>query len=156
MRTESPRARVIPPPLYFLLCFALGGSLHLYCPVELGRYSFSTGMTIGMTMLFAAGVLGGWALFVMTRARTPIEPWKSPVHLVTSGPFGVTRNPLYVTLTLILAAVSVMANSAWMAGATVLLPVLLDRLVILREEVVLTAIFGSEYTDYKARVRRWL
>jgi protein-S-isoprenylcysteine O-methyltransferase Ste14 len=49
-----------------------------------------------------------------------------------------------------------MINSAWLAAASVLLPLLIDRLVIRREEVVLASVFGPQYQAYKARVRRWL
>ena len=152
----TTRVRVIPPPLYFLFCLLLGGSLQLLRPVELAGYAFRTGMTIGLVMVAAAGMLGGWALIVMTRAGTPVEPWKIPVHLVTSGPFRLTRNPLYLTLTLVLASIAVMANSAWLTGAAILLAFLLDGLVIRREERVLVSVFGREYTEYTSRVRRWL
>ena len=103
-----------------------------------------------------AGLLGGWALLVMVKRRTPVEPWKDPLHLVTSGPFRWTRNPLYVTLSTLLLALAIMANSAWLGAFAVVLPLLLDRLVIRREEEILERTFGSDYTTYKDRVRRWL
>ncbi len=49
-----------------------------------------------------------------------------------------------------------MINSAWLAAATVLLPLLIDRLVIRREEAILAGVFGPQYEAYKQWVRRWL
>lgn len=92
----------------------------------------------------------------MKRCRTPIEPGQIPARLVTTGPFRFTRNPLYLALLLVLTALAVMGNSLWLALGTGVLLLLLDRLVIVREEAVIRRTFGSEYSSYVARVRRWL
>ncbi len=154
--TGSKRLKVIPPPLYFLACLLAGSVIHYRRPVPLGPYSFELGAGVGVFTLALAGTLGGWALLEMTRHRTPVEPWKNPIRLVTSGPFRLSRNPLYLTLTTVIVALSIIANSAWLLAAGVALLLLLDRLVVRREEVVLEDIFGSEYMTYKSRVRRWV
>ena len=63
---------------------------------------------------------------------------------------------MYVGFTLIYAAITLLANSAW---PFVLLPAVLlvmQRLVIHREERYLERTFGDEYRAYRGRVRRWL
>ena len=67
-----------------------------------------------------------------------------------------TRNPMYLGLVFITAGLALLANALW---PLVLLPVVIvivRRAVIDREERYLTAKFGEEYLQYKARVRRWL
>ena len=92
----------------------------------------------------------------MRQSHTPVEPWKTPVQLVTSGPFRFSRNPIYVMFILVLISIGIAANSIWFLAASPLLVLLLDRVVITREEAWLEELFGSEYTSYKSRVRRWL
>ncbi|HEU4887618.1 MAG TPA: isoprenylcysteine carboxylmethyltransferase family protein [Thermoanaerobaculia bacterium] len=148
--------RVIPPPVLFLICLIAGSVLQSQRPVLIGPYSMAAGLGVGVLLLAAAGVLGGWALREMMTRRTPVEPWEEPVHLVTSGPFRISRNPLYVTLTAILLSIAVMANSLWLLASAVLLLLLLDTLVVRREEKILIGVFGDAYLAYKARVRRWV
>lgn len=92
------------------------------------------------------------------KARTtinPIQPDRASV-LVTHGIYAITRNPMYLSLLLLLAAYAGMQWS-WGAGAGPLVyAAYVTRFQILPEERVLEAKFGSEYTEYKGRVRRWL
>lgn len=150
------RLHVIPPPLFWLACLVAGSLVQYMRPFPLAPYSFVSGMIAGSIVFLLAASIGLWAFRTMHRHRTPVEPWRDPVRLVTSGPFRFTRNPLYVSLTLTLAGLALMVNSAWLAGAAVLLPVLLDRFVVIREEAVLSEMFGQEYADYRERVRRWV
>ncbi|MEO8379139.1 MAG: isoprenylcysteine carboxylmethyltransferase family protein [Acidobacteriota bacterium] len=151
----SPR-RIIPPPLLLVACLLTGAGLQYVRPWPLAPYSFLVGMSAGGLLLVLSGLFGLRALLLMRKHRTPVEPWKSPLHLVTEGPFRWTRNPLYLTMCTFMTALALMVNSAWVLGSALLLAVLLDRLVISREEKILQAIFGSAYTAYKGRVRRWL
>jgi protein-S-isoprenylcysteine O-methyltransferase Ste14 len=152
----SDSYRTIPPPLLFLACVAAGGFLQWRWPLHDALYPFHLGMVAGSIMLTFAAILGGWALFEMQRHRTPIHPGRMPRELVTTGPFAHTRNPLYVTLVTIAAAIAVMVGSGWLLLAATLLVGLLDRLVIVREEVAISRRFGDEYASYKSRVRRWV
>lgn len=107
--------------------------------------------------LMAAGIgMGGWFAWTMRRAGTPIDPCEAPTALVTEGPFRRTRNPAYLGLTLLYGGLSLLAGILW---PLLLLPGVLlavDRGVIQREERYLEKHFGSAYSDYRRRVRRWL
>jgi protein-S-isoprenylcysteine O-methyltransferase Ste14 len=72
------------------------------------------------------------------------------------GPFRYTRNPAYLSMTMMYAGIAALRNALW---AIVVLPVALlviERGVIEREERYLEGKFGEEYLSYKARVRRWI
>jgi protein-S-isoprenylcysteine O-methyltransferase Ste14 len=76
--------------------------------------------------------------------------------MVTEGPFRYTRNPAYLSMAMIYAGISSLANALW---AILLLPATLlvvQRGVIEREERYLERKFGEEYLRYKERVHRWL
>lgn len=87
---------------------------------------------------------------------TTPEPNGVASALLTMGPFRWTRNPLYLGLATLLACFSVGLDSAWMLLLVPVLVLLLDRLVIVREEARLRAQFGEAYAAYARRVRRWL
>lgn len=148
--------KIIPPPVLFLLCLIAGSIAHYSHPLVLGDYPFRAGLAIGCAMLLAAVTISGLAMREMRGMKTPIEPWEDPRHLVTTGPFRFSRNPLYVTLLLTSLAIAVMVNSLWLAASAALLLVLLDRLIVTREEKILGRIFGGAYAAYKSRVRRWV
>jgi len=76
--------------------------------------------------------------------------------MVTEGPFHYSRNPAYLSMTMIYTGIASLANALW---ALLLLPVALlvmQRGVIEREERYLERKFGEEYLRYKAQVRRWV
>ena len=100
--------------------------------------------------------LWGWFIWALRRADTPISPHEPTTRLVTEGPFRYTRNPDYLSATIIYAGVASLANALW---AILLLPIVLvvtQRGVIEGEELYLERKFGEEYLRYKARVRRWI
>jgi protein-S-isoprenylcysteine O-methyltransferase Ste14 len=148
--------RIHPPPVLFFTCLILATLAQHFWPLSIADYSFRSGMTVGAFTLLLAATLAAWGIFEMKLRRTPIEPGQIPAHLVTTGPFRFTRNPLYLALLLVFTALAVMGNSLWLLLGTGALLLLLDRLVVVREEAAIKHAFGSEYSAYVARVRRWL
>lgn len=68
----------------------------------------------------------------------------------------MSRNPIYVAMTLGCVGVAITADRVWVLVATALAVLGIDRMVIAREELFLEAKFGDDYLAYKARVRRWV
>jgi protein-S-isoprenylcysteine O-methyltransferase Ste14 len=100
--------------------------------------------------------LGIWGLLTFRRMGTTPEPNGTATALLTTGPFRFTRNPLYLGLSGLLAGFGLLLDSAWVLLGVPLLVLLLDRLVIVREEARLGAQFGEAYGAYRRHVRRWL
>jgi protein-S-isoprenylcysteine O-methyltransferase Ste14 len=106
-------------------------------------------------IVVGAGLLGTFVQ-AFGRARTPVDPYTPSQAIVTDGPYRLSRNPGYLGMALAYAGIAVVANAPW---ALVPLPVaiaVIDRGVIAREERYLERKFGSRYTDYRRRVRRWI
>ncbi len=85
----------------------------------------------------------------------PLHPDQASV-LVTSGPYTVSRNPMYVGLAGLLAA-----HAAWRGSWAALLPLagfvaVIDRSQIHAEEAALLEKFGPEYSAYRATSPRWI
>jgi protein-S-isoprenylcysteine O-methyltransferase Ste14 len=145
---------LVPPPLTYLLTLVLGLVLdrrsHIpFLPRKAARI-------LGWPLLGGGVLLNGWFNLTMRRADTPIDPRKPVSKLTTEGPFRYTRNPAYLSLTMIYAGIALLRNALW---AIFLLPLVLfaiQRDQIEREERYLERTFGEEYLAYKERVRRWV
>jgi protein-S-isoprenylcysteine O-methyltransferase Ste14 len=148
--------RVVPPPVLFFGCLLLSALMQYVRPLSIAAYSFTVGMVIGSSALLLAAALAAWGIWEMKRLGTAIEPGRIPARLVTTGPFRFTRNPLYLALLLVFTGLAIMSNSLWLALGVGVLLLLLDRLVVVREEAAIQRAFGSEYSAYVAHVRRWL
>jgi protein-S-isoprenylcysteine O-methyltransferase Ste14 len=111
---------------------------------------------LGWPLLISGVLLWGWFIWALRRADTPISPYESATRPVTDGPFRYTRNPGYLSATLIYAGIASLANALW---AILLLPamlIVLQRGVVKREERYLERKFGEAYLRYKAQVQRWI
>lgn len=89
------------------------------------------------------------------RLSLTANTYGTPRHLVVSGPFRVSRNPIYVAFLVPLASLAWLSWPAALAGMAIYL-VAMTYYVIAREEEVLEREFGAEYLDYRARTPRWL
>jgi protein-S-isoprenylcysteine O-methyltransferase Ste14 len=76
--------------------------------------------------------------------------------LVVDGPFRFTRNPLYLSLTLLYSGTALLLNLLWVVLLLPIALVIMQFGVISREERYLEKKFGQEYLRYKTRVRRWI
>jgi protein-S-isoprenylcysteine O-methyltransferase Ste14 len=76
-------------------------------------------------------------------------------ELVTSGLFGISRNPLYVGNLLLLAGIFIIWNSPWMYAIGVPFFLLAYRAIVAAEEAYLGRQYGEAYARYVAQTPRW-
>ncbi len=153
---DHPGVR-FPPPLLFILGFAVSLLVHKFLPLYLIADSLTWVFSIiGRLFTLIGLAFMIWGLLTFHRFRTAISPYQRASQVVTSGPYRFSRNPMYVGFTIAYIGGILTKNTLW---APLLLPVILWLLVVLvirPEERYLTQAFGSVYTDYANRVRRWL
>ncbi|WP_417353667.1 methyltransferase family protein [Flavobacterium alkalisoli] len=85
----------------------------------------------------------------------PRDPKKSD-HLVKSGIYAYTRNPMYVGMFLWLVSVCSYFGSLYSLIYCVLFVLYMTHFQIKPEEEILKDIFGQEYIEYTKQVRRWI
>jgi protein-S-isoprenylcysteine O-methyltransferase Ste14 len=110
----------------------------------------------GVAIALAGIALGLSSMRLFRSARTTIVPFQESSALLTAGPYRFTRNPIYLSMLLLLLGACVFAGSL---GPFVVPPVFVvatERFTILGEEAMLARTFGAEYASYCARVRRWI
>jgi len=145
---------VVPPPLLYAAGFLVGLALDWFLPLgRLPRTNFLKGL--GAALIVVTLLLGVSAFRAMRRAGTQVNPYKPTTAIVTSFPFAVTRNPIYLSLTLLYLGLVILFGTVWPLCLLIPVLVVMQRGVILREEQYLESKFGDVYRRYRERVRRW-
>lgn len=96
-----------------------------------------------------------WSQLAMGNSwRIGVDPSERTL-LVTHGPFGVVRNPIFTSTWLCAMGLLLLAPSALAIAALVLLVVSTEAQVRLVEEPYLLGVHGDAYRAYAARVGRF-
>ncbi|HXJ53826.1 MAG TPA: isoprenylcysteine carboxylmethyltransferase family protein [Burkholderiales bacterium] len=78
-----------------------------------------------------------------------------PVRLVTSGPFALCRNPMYLGHLIFLAGLALVLRS-WLGAAVAVGTAVWLQFRVRRDERRLGERFGEPYLQYCSRVKRWI
>ena len=154
---NSDNANVIaPPPLVYLPPVVAGlVAEFLWTPLQFFPERW-IGHAAGWPIIVAGILLSAWSIRTMFRAGQDPDPYGPSTAIVDTGPFARSRNPIYVSFSVVYVGIAFVANTVWLI---IFMPVgiaLLHYGVIVREERYLERTLGDEYLQYKARVRRWL
>jgi protein-S-isoprenylcysteine O-methyltransferase Ste14 len=143
-----------PPPLIYVLFFAAG--LYLDHVAPLPRPPAVVARPLGAALILGFLALTVASLRHFRAAGTSVVPIRPTTALVVRGPYGITRNPMYLALLLLYAGLSLLFLLVWplLLGPGVVW--IVGEWVIGPEERYLAQKFGEEYHRYRARVRRWL
>ena len=145
---------IAPPPLIFLSFLVLGYILNRFFPLPFLSKPLNI---IVSAILFAYSALtAGLASYYMKKAGTNINTRESTNNIVTYSVFAYSRNPIYLSMVLLLLAFSVFFNALWIIIVIPFFIIIIQKGVIEREELYLENKFGNEYLQYKKRVRRWI
>jgi len=145
------------PPLVYVAAIVISIFLWILYPLPwFGSPLSDIFFAVGCILVVAVVAIDISAMRTLSRAGTTIMPNKASEHLVTSGAFSFTRNPIYLANTLMMVAVAMISGIAWFIPLAVIAAFITQKLAIEREEKHLEARFGKKYFDYKKRVRRWI
>jgi protein-S-isoprenylcysteine O-methyltransferase Ste14 len=111
--------------------------------------------TTGAVALAAGCAFNVWALIERRRRTSGRFELEQPETLVTTGPYAVSRHPMYVGWWLIHVGIGLLSRSAWVA-ATLPVAVLVEHVGVLREEEALERRFKDEFAQYRRRVPCYL
>jgi len=149
---------VIPwPPVIFVLGIVASVVLHAIYPLPwFGSPMSDILVAVGWLALLAMVALIVGAIRTMKKAKTTLNPNAQPDHMVTNGPFAITRNPMYLGNTLLLIGVGLISGITWFLPAAIVAAFATQKVAIQKEERWLADKFGKHYRDYTKRVRRWI
>jgi protein-S-isoprenylcysteine O-methyltransferase Ste14 len=145
-----------PPPLVYAFAILAGSVLHLLA------VPFGLGLPL-VARIGAAAVsgTGGLALLaaasrLFKRSGQDPKPWKATPEIISSGIYGITRNPMYVSMGLLQLSLGIALDNGWIL---VFLPAVLGIVYVIairHEESYLEVKFGEAYRSYRSSVRRWI
>lgn len=153
---QAPESKARPkllPPRGLVL------SLLVQVPLILWSWPLSlagTPVLIGVAMLAGGVVLNIEADRLFRRSGVGVCPFSPAPRLISEGPYQITRNPMYLGMVLISAAVPLMTRLYFNLWAPALLAIWLHFRFVLPEEEFLRERLGVEYLLYASGKPRWL
>jgi protein-S-isoprenylcysteine O-methyltransferase Ste14 len=95
-----------------------------------------------------------WSFYV--EGRGTLAPWSPPRHLVVRGLYRYSRNPMYVSVALLLWGWAAAFHSTALVVYALAVMLVFHLRVVLGEEPWLGRTHGDAWDRYKAAVPRWL
>jgi protein-S-isoprenylcysteine O-methyltransferase Ste14 len=145
----------VPSPVFYFAALAIGIALeYLLWPIPVleapSRY------VVAAILIIVSVLIMPPVLMRFRRASTSFDVRKAASSLITDGPYRFSRNPTYVSLTMLYLGIGILINNGWVLILVIPVLLVMDLSVIRREERHLEAKFGEQYLRYKGTVRRWL
>jgi protein-S-isoprenylcysteine O-methyltransferase Ste14 len=113
-------------------------------------------LPVGCSLVAMAAALFSYSIKQFRMAGTPVPGNKPATAIVRTGPYRLSRNPIYLAFFALHLGLAILVNSLWLVATLIPTVAIIAGVVVLREERYLTGRFGAEYLKYKASVRRWL
>ncbi len=155
----SPRAPVlatIPPPAQFALTFLIGVGLDWLMPWRPAWMTTQIAHWAGFALAIGGCSLAAAAAGRFVLRRTTLHPTGEPAHLVVTGAHAWSRNPMYLSLTVVYVGLTLALGRAWPLILVLLPWASMNWVMIPFEEARLRQTFGEDYASYCRRVRRWI
>ncbi len=145
----------LPPPIwalaYVLVC--AGFSAMLGWP----RLPGLPLAPLGLILVVVGFVPPVWAVVLFRKEGTEINPTSAANRkLVTGGPYGFTRNPMYLGLVVITLGIAVWVGAWPMVLAPIAVFATAHWVHIPFEEAKMRRQFAEAFDAYAGRVRRWI
>ena len=144
----------ILPPTLFLICLICMVASHWIIPImQIIIFPYNlTGILLiilGISISFAGSKK-------FQKKDTNIDTFKDPDKLVTDGLYKYSRNPMYLGFAVALLGLAIVLSTITPCFFFLLFVVFTDRCYIKYEETKLIGKFGSNFFEYKSKVRKWL
>ncbi len=144
----------IMPPTYFMVLLVLSILLHFFFPLM--KFSYFPYNYIGILLIAFGIFLNLKADSMFTKSRTTVKPYLMPSSFHVSGPFKISRHPMYLGMFLILFGAALIMGSLITFVLSFVFIALMEILFIPQEEKNMEKAFGKKYLNYRKKVRRWI
>ena len=144
----------IPPPIVTLI----SGLIIFFSRPIFPEYESNLINVFSAIFLFLGLLVFFLAVASFKKYKTTVNPLQpsNASHLVISGIFCFTRNPMYLGMALILLSLSFKFNLLGGILVTALFIIFITRFQIIPEEDAMQSLFHDEFKTYKENTRRWI
>ncbi len=146
--------RRMMPTTYFIILLLLSIGCDSFFPLL--KFIFSPFNYLGFGLIIFGVIINLWTDSLFKQNQTTVKPFEMPNFFVTSGPFKLSRHPMYLGMMSILLGVAIFLGSLIAFAFPIIFLIIMERRFIPLEEKNLEKKFGNQYIDYKKRVRRWI
>jgi protein-S-isoprenylcysteine O-methyltransferase Ste14 len=153
MRIKGRGHRASARILEVAILIALPILFHYLIPVMIvipKPYSY-----LGVALMLLGFVLMAWAAMLFRKVGTNFQLHGGGSVLITSGPFRLSRNPMYLGMLIWLIGLAILLGSLITFLFPALFFLLANFLLIPLEEKDIEQKAGKEFIEYKRHVRRW-
>ena len=146
----------IPPVVVFLVCLASMFGIYYLMP-DLS-FDFAFRKTLSRIFLVIGALLGIIGIVAFRQYQTTVDPTNpdKASHLVTTGVYRYTRNPMYLGMLFVLIGGAIRIANPLCLLSLILYVGYMTQFQIKPEERALQKEFGERYNEYLRNVRRWL
>ena len=142
------------PPRIAILLVAIATLVHVLTRANATQFFSST--IVASTL-----AIGGFAIMMIAwwqfkRHRVALCPMAKTTSLITNGIYRVTRNPMYLGITMMLTALAVWVGTLPFYAAAVAFFGIIQVYFCPFEEAKLRRNFGRPFAEYADSVRRWI
>jgi protein-S-isoprenylcysteine O-methyltransferase Ste14 len=152
----APFLAKIPPPAQFALVFLAGIGLDRLMPWRPAWMAMASVHWAGLALAVGGCSLAAAAAGRFVLRRTTLRPTGEPARLIVNGAHAWSRNPMYLSLTVVTVGLALALGRAWPLALAVLPWASMNWVVIPFEEARLGETFGQDYADYCRTTRRWI
>ncbi|RLJ00954.1 MAG: hypothetical protein DRP06_00560 [Candidatus Aenigmatarchaeota archaeon] len=145
---------ILQPPIYFTVLLFKSIFINHLIPIKILIYSPYT--YLGLLLILTGIILNLWVSYLFKIRNTTIKPKEIPTTLITSGPFRISRHPVYLGLTMILLGISIFQGNLITLMFPIFFIIAMNAMFIPLEEKNLKKAFGKKYSTYKKKVRMWI
>lgn len=142
------------PPTYFWLLILVSLLLHFILPIK--KIITSPYRYFGIIFVVLGIILNLWVDSMFKKKKTTVKPYENPTELLTSGPFRISRHPVYLGMAAVLLGETILLGSLITLISPILFIIISELLFIPFEEENLEKLFGKKYSEYKKKKRRWI
>ncbi|MCF6320689.1 MAG: isoprenylcysteine carboxylmethyltransferase family protein [Rhizobiaceae bacterium] len=145
------------PPLLYLTAIIAAYFLGTIYPLPWLPASVSESLfALGIVLIVGGFTLDIYAIRALMKHKTTVMPTKGADKLVSSGPFALSRNPIYLGNTILTFGLGIAFANPWFFIAAIAAALATNYLQIIPEEKHLEYRFGKQWRTYSKKVRRWI
>lgn len=144
----------IYPPTQLLILLVIQIAANFIFPIR--ELIFLPINYFGIILIIFGAIINLRADNIFKKHNTTVKPDEKPTKLIDTGPFRISRHPMYLGMTLILSGTAIFLGSLISFIFPIIFFLIIHYNYIPEEEKRMQDEFGQSYIDYKNKVRKWI
>jgi protein-S-isoprenylcysteine O-methyltransferase Ste14 len=151
---SQDKKRKIYPPTQLLLMIIFQVILGFLAPLK--KIVTAPSNYSGIIFIVFGIAINLWADAIFKKQNTAVKPDEKPSRLIESGPFRISRHPMYLGMIVILLGIAILMGSLSAFIFPIIFFLIMQFKYIPQEEKIMENEFGKAYLDYKKKARKWI